>query len=153
MLISAETGVVNPGSFLPQVRGFSSKRTFSCVSSNIDQFIGDTACVRGILTPRWDEGLGLTKMALGSGRNLGHPMVIVIMLAESWGRSRLISVSVLRLLRVELVGRPVADLAVLFLVTVIRIGAGCQRDVGREGVGRFVEAVVPGSFDLLGFAV
>jgi len=51
MLISAETGVVNLGSFLPQARGFSSKRTFSCASSNIDQSIGDTGCVRGITNP------------------------------------------------------------------------------------------------------
>jgi len=132
MLISAETGVVNIGSFLPQARGFSSKRSFS---------------------PRWGEGLGLTKVALSSGRNLGHSMAIVIILIGPWGRSRLISVSVLRLLRVELVGRPVAELAILFLVAVERIGAGCHRDVGRECVGGFVEAVVPVSIDSLGFAV
>lgn len=121
-LISAETGVVNIGSFLPQARGFSSKRSFS-------------------------------EVALGSGRNLGHSMAIVIILIGSWGRSRLISVSILRLLRVELVGRPVAELAILFLVAVERIGAGRHRDVGREGVGGFVEAVVPVSIDSLGFAV
>jgi len=153
MLISAETGVINLGSFLPQTRGFSSKRTFSCVSSNIDQFINDTGCVRGILTPRRGEGLGLTKVVLGFGGNLGHPMVIVIILVGSWGRSRLISVSVLRLLRVEFVGRPGAELAVLFPVTVVRIGPGCHRDVGREGVCGFVKAVVPGPINFLGFAV
>lgn len=153
MLISAETGVVNLGSFLPQARGFSSKRTFSCVSSNIDQFISNTGCVRGILTPRRGECLGLTKVALGFWRNLGHPMVIVIILIGSWSRGRLISVSVPRLLRVEFIGRPVAELAVLFPVTVVRIGPGCHRDVGREGVCGFVKAVVPGSIDFLGLAV
>ena len=92
-------------------------------------------------------------MGLGSGRNLGHPMVVIIVLIESWGRSRFISVSVLRLLRVEFIGRPVAKFAVLFPVTVVRIGSGRHWDVGREGVGRFVEAVVPGFVDLLSFAV
>ena len=92
-------------------------------------------------------------MGLGSGRNLGHSVVIVIVLIGSWGRSRLISVGVSRLLRVELVSRPVAKLAVLFLVTVERIRSRCHWDVGGEGVGGFVEAVVPGSVDLLSFAV
>jgi len=91
-------------------------------------------------------------VGLGSGRNLGHPMVIVIVLIESWGRSRLISVSVLRLLRVEFVGRPVTELAVLFPMTVVRIGSGCHWNVGGKGIGRFVEAVVPGSVNLLSFA-
>jgi len=92
-------------------------------------------------------------MGLGSRRNLGHPMVVVVILIVSWGRSRFVSVGDFGLLRVELVGRPVAELAVLFPVTVVGIGSGFHWDIGGEGVGGFVEAVVPGSIDLLGFAV
>ena len=92
-------------------------------------------------------------MGLGFGRDLGHPMVILIVPIEPWCRGRLINVSVQRLLRVELVGRPVAEVTVLFLVTIVRIGSGCHRDVGGEGVSGFVEAIVPGPVDLLSFAV
>ena len=80
-------------------------------------------------------------------------MVIVIILIVHRGRGWLVSVSVLRLLRVELVGRPVADVTVLFPVTVVRVGSGFHWDVRGEAVGGFVEAVVAGSIDLLSFAV
>lgn len=92
-------------------------------------------------------------MGLGFGRNLGHSMVILIIPVEPWGRGRLINVSALRLLGVELVGRLVAHVAVLFHVAIVWIGSGCHRDVRGEGVGRLVEAIVPGSVDLLSFAV
>jgi len=92
-------------------------------------------------------------MGLGSRWNLSHPMVIVIILIVHRGRGWLVSVSVLRLLRVELVGRPVADVTVLFPVTVVRVGSGFHWDVRGEAVGGFVEAVVAGSIDLLSFAV
>ena len=89
-------------------------------------------------------------MGLGFGRNLGHSMIILIIPIEPWSRGRLINVSALRLLGVELVGRPVAQLAVLFPVMIVWIGSGCHRDVRGEGVGGFVEA---GSVHLLSFAV
>lgn len=92
-------------------------------------------------------------MGLSSSRNLGHSTVIVIVLILSWGWSRLVSASVLWVLGVKLVGRPVADLTVLFPVVVERIGSGFHWDIGGEGISGFVEAVVSGSVDLLGFAV
>ena len=52
-----------------------------------------------------------------------------------------------------MVGRSVAELAVLFHVTFVRIGSGCHWDVGGEGVGGFVEAIVAGSVDVLSFAI
>ena len=80
-------------------------------------------------------------------------MVVVTVLGVARGRSRLISVSMLGLLRVKLVCRSVAEIAVLFPMTVVRIGSGLHRDVGGEGIGGFVEAVVADSVDLLGFVV
>lgn len=92
-------------------------------------------------------------MGLGSGGHLGHSMIIVFVLIVARSRSRLVSVSGLRLLWVELISRPIADLAILLPVTAVWIGTGLHWDIGGEGVGGFVEAIVAGSVDLLGLAI
>jgi hypothetical protein len=92
-------------------------------------------------------------MRLGPRRQLGHPTVIVLMVIIPRSRSRLVSVSIRRMLWVELVSRPVADLAVLFPVTVVRVGSGFHWNVGCEGIGGFVEAGVAGSVGSLSFTV
>ena len=81
-------------------------------------------------------------MRLDSGRNLCHPVIFFIVPIERWGRGRLIRVGVLWLLRVELACRPVAKLAVLFLVTIVGIGPGFHWDVGSERIRGLVEAVM-----------
>ena len=92
-------------------------------------------------------------MVLGSRRDLCHLMFILVVVIGTWSWCRLVGASVWELSRVEFVCRPVADLAVLFLVTAEGIGSRFHWDVGRERVCRFVEAVVACSVGLLGFAV
>ena len=91
-------------------------------------------------------------MRLGSRRQLGHPMVIVSVVIIARGRSRLVGVGVFRW--IELVGRPITGITVLFHVrTTKSVGTGFHRDVGVDGVGGLVEAVVAGSVDLLGLGI
>lgn len=92
-------------------------------------------------------------MGLGSRRYLCHPMSILIILVGSWSWCWLVCANVLRLLRVEFVCRPVADLAVLFHVTVVGIGSGFHWDVGRERICGFIETVVACPVGMLSFVV
>jgi hypothetical protein len=92
-------------------------------------------------------------MGLNSRGHLCHPEIILIVLSNPRRRGWLVCVSVLGMLRVELVGRPVAELTVLLPVTVVWIGSGFHWDIGGEVIRGFVDAVVAGSVVLLGFAV
>ena len=91
-------------------------------------------------------------MRLGSRRHLGHPMVVFSVVIIARGGSRVVSVGIFRW--VELVGRPVTDITILFHVRAAKsIGTGFHWDVGVDGVGGLVEAVVAGSVDLLGLGI
>ena len=92
-------------------------------------------------------------MGLGSRRYLCHLMVTLKILTWSWGWRRLVCVGVLGLSRVEVVCRNVAEITVLFPVTVVGIGWRFHWDVGCERICGFVEAVVACSVVPLGCAV
>lgn len=92
-------------------------------------------------------------MGLNSRRYLCHPNILLIVMSDPWGWGRLVCESVLGLLRIEFVCRPVAEFTVLFHVTVVGISSGFHWDIRGEGVGGFVETVVADTVVLLGFVV